>query len=176
MVEDRDTTPSTRDILHHKRPHKFCPYCGFRNEGDVDECEQCGKDISWIRMPEHTPTVSAPKQKPKSPPKKRRIFSNRAILLIILGIVLLIALIVVLVLVTGNGDSGDATRLVNAVCLEAPCGPGVPVPRLTSTMAFERRCIHSCCVPLPAPYSVSTPQSRALPARRTDALSASPYL
>ena len=128
MVEDRDKTESTRDILHHKRLHKFCPYCGFRNEGDVDECEQCGKDISWIRMPEHTPTVSAPRQKPKSPPRKRRIFSNRAILLIILGIVLLIALIVVLVLVTGNGDSGDATRLVNAVCLEAPCGPVVPGP------------------------------------------------
>lgn len=128
MPDDRDKTPSTQDILHKKRPHKFCPYCSSSNDGDVDECEQCGKDISWIRMPEDTPMVSAARQKPKSPPERRRIFNNRAILLIIIGIVLLIALIVVLVLVTGNGDSGDAIRLVNAVCLEAPCGPGVPVP------------------------------------------------
>ncbi len=126
MPDDRDKAPSTQDILDKKRPHKFCPYCSFSNDGDVDECEQCGKDISWIRMPEDTPMVSAPRQKPKSPHEKRRTFSNRVILLIIIG-VLLIALIVVLVLVTGNGDSGDATRLVNAVCLEAPCGPGVLV-------------------------------------------------
>jgi len=43
-------------------------------------------------------------------------------------------------------------------------------------VAFERRCIHTRCVPLPATYSPSTPQSRALPARRIDALGALPYL
>jgi hypothetical protein len=42
--------------------------------------------------------------------------------------------------------------------------------------AFEHRCIRSCCVALLAPYFSSTPQSRALLARRIDALGATPYL
>ena len=41
-----------------------------------------------------------------------------------------------------------------------------------NTAAFERRCIRSCCVALLAPYLLSTPHSRALPARRIDALGA----
>jgi hypothetical protein len=41
-----------------------------------------------------------------------------------------------------------------------------------NTPAFERRCIHAGRVPLPATYSASTPQSRALPARRIDTLGA----
>lgn len=124
MEKERDGEESTQEVLHRKRHHKICPYCGFRNDGDVDECEKCGKDISWIRIPEHTPIVTPPKQKPKSPPKKRRIFSNRTILLIIAGIVLLIALIVVLCLVTGNGGSGGATRLgVDVGLMETPAGP-----------------------------------------------------
>ncbi|MBU4241011.1 MAG: hypothetical protein KKE79_06525 [Actinobacteria bacterium] len=126
MVDDRDTTPSTRDILHQKRPHKFCPYCGFRNEGDVDICDQCGKDISWIRIPEHTPTVSAPKQKPKSPPKKERIFSNLTIILVILGILMLIALILVLTLTTGGGEGETPSRLGDVICqVGAPSGPAL---------------------------------------------------
>jgi hypothetical protein len=43
-------------------------------------------------------------------------------------------------------------------------------------VAFERRCIRSGCVALLAPYLLSTPQSRALPARRIDALDATPDL
>jgi hypothetical protein len=76
------------------------------------------------------------------------------------------------------------------------------VAHFINTAAFERRCIRSCCVvplmpgekygtgcqgypregissgsgALLAPYLFSTPQSRALPARRIDALGATPYL
>jgi hypothetical protein len=39
-------------------------------------------------------------------------------------------------------------------------------------VAFDRRCIRSCCVALLAPYLLSTPQSRALQERRIVALGA----
>jgi hypothetical protein len=76
------------------------------------------------------------------------------------------------------------------------------VAHFINMAAFERRCIRSSCVvphmpikeyrigcrgyprarissgsgALLAPYLLSTPQSRALPARRIDALGATPYL
>jgi len=53
--------------------------------------------------------------------------------------------------------------------------PRYLAPRFTNTVTFEHRCIHAGFVPLPATYSPSTPQSRALPARRPAALGVWPY-
>ena len=141
MADDNDMTPMARDLLEKQKiPHKFCPYCGFRNEGDVDECEQCGKDISWIRVPEHIPHVEAPEQKPKSPPKKERIFSNRTILLIILGIVVLVALILVLTLTTGGGNGETPSRLGDVVCrVAATPGQVTPVAAYSGEVASPIR-------------------------------------
>jgi hypothetical protein len=46
------------------------------------------------------------------------------------------------------------------------------VLQFINTVAFERRCIRSSFVALLAAYYSSTPQSRALLARRIDALGA----
>ncbi|MBN2167695.1 MAG: hypothetical protein JW738_00495 [Actinobacteria bacterium] len=116
MDNSKDSKREKEPVSIEHLPHKFCPNCGFRNEASMDACEQCGKDISWIRIPEPIPPSEIIKEKPRSEPEREPIFSMRAILVFLLIFLLLVALIAVMIVVgkskddeTGHpADSGDA--------------------------------------------------------------------
>ena len=74
-----------------KVPHKFCPYCGTRNEADADRCSNCGKDISWMKVPEPIPSQEPPYQHPRSMPEQKKIFTTRAIIVFALILLILLA-------------------------------------------------------------------------------------
>lgn len=105
-------------------PHKFCPNCGHRNDASLDVCEQCGKDISWIKVPEQTPIIHTPAQKPRSLPKGEPVFSRRAIIVAILIGLLLAGLIVAIVFLgrSKSKDSGmSVTDIMEASLLRQTC-------------------------------------------------------
>lgn len=77
-------------------PHKFCPYCGAKNEPYADNCANCGKDISWIEVPEPVPVSETPPEKPRPLPRQREPMSRRAL---IVGISIVVAILVVLLVV-----------------------------------------------------------------------------
>jgi uncharacterized membrane protein YvbJ len=98
---DEKLTEGAKQILRKtKVPRKFCPYCGNRNEADAQSCAACGKDISWMRVPEPVPYSEPPKQKPRSLPEQQKIFTPRVILVIALIVALLFGFVLVLLLVT----------------------------------------------------------------------------
>lgn len=111
MAEDSAGSESKGKI---KVPHKFCPYCGHRNAASVDQCEQCGKDIAWIKVHEPGPHTETPFKAPKPLPKQKEL-SRRMIFFLFLGIgLLLIIVLVILLLVMGKGKGADAAIVILA--------------------------------------------------------------
>jgi len=126
--EDSRMIPTGEKVMGRvHRPHKFCPYCGHRNEATADACENCGKDISWMRIPEHTPYPETPPTKPRSMPKQREPFRLRTVMIIILIILFVAALIALVVSVSRK--SGNAASQALALGL---CATGLLVPGVTS--------------------------------------------
>ncbi|MBN1288093.1 MAG: hypothetical protein JXA49_00455 [Actinobacteria bacterium] len=114
MDGNRGDSPKNDKLVSGERlPHKFCPYCGFRNEASMDSCVKCGKDISWIRIPEQIPSPEIIKEKPRSEPKRESIFSMRAILVFLLIFLLLVALIAVMI-IAGKSKSEETGCLMDA--------------------------------------------------------------
>lgn len=108
-MADRDErlTEEAKQLYRKTRvPHKFCAYCGARNEPDAQRCEECGKDISWMRVPEPIPYDQAPPEAPRELPKQQKVFTPRMLIVIGLIIVLLLAFVLVLVLAT-RGRSAE---------------------------------------------------------------------
>ncbi|MDD5447686.1 MAG: zinc ribbon domain-containing protein [Actinomycetota bacterium] len=81
-------------------PHKFCPYCGAKNEPRVDNCANCGKDISWIEIPEPVPTLETPPYKPEPLPPQREPLSRRALAIALSIVVVILAVLLVVLLLT----------------------------------------------------------------------------
>lgn len=110
MPEDRmgGMPPTARDAYEPKVrvPHKFCPYCGTRNPPDFDNCESCGKDISWIKVPEQTPHTVEPKVKRKPRPDEReKTVSRKTIVISLIVLLILIAVVLVIFLTMEPGKS-----------------------------------------------------------------------
>jgi len=104
-------------------PHKFCPYCGTKNEADADRCSNCGKDISWMKVPEPIPSQQPPYQPPRNMPEQQKIFTPKAIIIFALILLVLLALILVLVFTTGNKSKaeGVSTRLAGPAGCPGAC-------------------------------------------------------
>lgn len=99
-------SPSARQLYgEQKLPHKFCPFCGHRNEGTAERCEECGKDISWLVVPEQGVYPETPRDKPRTLPKSREPFSRRAILIVV-GVLLIIAIAIAIAVVMVSRSSG----------------------------------------------------------------------
>jgi ribosomal protein L40E len=117
--DDDNLTEEQKQLYRKTRvPHKFCPNCGTRNEASADTCSNCGKDISWMRVPEPVPYSEPPKQKPKSLPEQQKVFTPRVILVIAIIVALLFAFILVLILTT-RGKSAElypAALVVAGLC------------------------------------------------------------
>jgi ribosomal protein L40E len=99
MTDDEDCgmKEGTRELLEKSRiPHKFCPYCGTKNEGDAETCVNCDKDISWMKVPERRSAYEAPILKPRKMPKQREPFNWRQLIIVLLILLLVAALIVTL--------------------------------------------------------------------------------
>ena len=107
-----------------KVPHKFCPYCGTRNEADADRCSNCGKDISWMKVPEPIPSQEPPYQHPRSMPEQKKIFTTRAIIVFALILLILLALILVLVFTTTSKSKAEGVS--NRVAAPAGCPGSCP--------------------------------------------------
>lgn len=119
-------------------PRKFCPYCGNKNDASDDVCEKCGKDISWIKVPEQTPIIDTPVEKPRSLPKGQPVFTRRAVIVAILIILLLVGLVVAIVLLgrsPGNGSGADAATVMTASPTGYPALPAA-IPAV-GTMRLE---------------------------------------
>jgi ribosomal protein L32 len=126
--KEKELTPTAKRVYGKVRlPHKFCPYCGHRNEAGAEACENCGKDISWMRVPEPIPYAEAPKQKPKNLPKQRRTISGRALIVTVIIIAILIAVIIVLIVTLGTSKGAPAVGvgvILPAALVRARTGPG----------------------------------------------------
>lgn len=144
--EDEDNlTEGAKQLYRKKRvPHKFCPYCGHRNEPEAQVCAECGKDISWIKVPEPIPHEDKPFQRPRALPEQKKIFTWRAVLVFALIIVALAALVLVLILTTSKESKSFSVR---AVRVEETCATACP-PELVSGPAHCRGACHRGC-PLP---------------------------
>jgi ribosomal protein L40E len=114
MLEDfdDDLTEAQKQLYRKKKvPHKFCPNCGARNEAEADRCANCGKDISWMKVPESIPAQEAPKQKPRSMPEQRKpVFTWKAILIFIL-IILAVAALILVIYFTSGKSNGETRKL-----------------------------------------------------------------
>ncbi len=101
--DGRDLLPSTEKAYGGtKLPHKFCPYCGHRNEATAENCANCGKDISWMRVPEPSNPTYNPPVKPKPMGK---VFSRRTMVIIAIIIVLVVAAIVLAITLSNNNSN-----------------------------------------------------------------------
>jgi hypothetical protein len=107
MPEENDDnlTEAQKQLYRKKKvPHKFCPYCGHKNEAEADRCVNCGKDISWMKVPESVPYDEPPKQKPRSMPDQAQpVFTWKAILVFLL-ILILVAAIILIIYFTTKGS------------------------------------------------------------------------
>ena len=104
---DENLTEEQKQLYRKSRvPSKFCAYCGTKNNAEADRCASCGKDISWMRVPEPIPHDQAPPQAPRSLPKQDKVFTPKTVLVIALVLGLVLAFILILVLVTG-GESAE---------------------------------------------------------------------
>jgi predicted nucleic acid-binding Zn ribbon protein len=118
--EEPKLSPRARQVLGKTRvPHKFCPYCGTRNEASADVCENCGKNIAWIKVPEPTPYTETPKEEPRLLPEQRKPFNRRTIVIIL--IILALILIAVLILIFTIGRGKGATAAVPLAAAFVPC-------------------------------------------------------
>ena len=119
--EDEKLTEEAKQLLRKTHvPHKFCPNCGHRNEASAQDCANCGKDISWMRVPEPIPHSEPPKQKPRSLPEQQKIFTPRVILVIAIIVALLFAFVLVLLLVT-RGQSADVVSVSGVLAAVGLC-------------------------------------------------------
>ena len=121
--EDEKLTEEAKQLLRKTRvPHKFCPYCGTRNEANAQSCANCGKDISWMRIPEPIPYSEPPKEKPRSLPEQQKIFTPRVILVIAIIVALLFAFVLVILLVT-RGKSAELLPVSGVLMALGLCVP-----------------------------------------------------
>jgi predicted nucleic acid-binding Zn ribbon protein len=105
-------------------PHKFCPYCGHRNEANAEVCENCGKNIAWIKVPEPTPYTESPKEEPRLLPEQRKPFNRRTILIILIILALITIVILVLIFTVGRGKGATSIMHVATVSLPMVLSPG----------------------------------------------------
>lgn len=153
--QDEDKVTEEQKQLYRKTrvPHKFCPNCGTRNEASADTCVNCGKDISWMRVPEPVPYSEPPKQKPKSLPEQQKFFTPRVILVIVIIVALLVGLILVLLLTT----KGKSAELYPAALVVAGlCGPGTWRGRRPTGGRSTGRCARRRCATRSGRCSTST--------------------
>jgi ribosomal protein L40E len=129
MPDDKDDELSegTKQLYRKTRvPHKFCPYCGTRNEADAQQCGNCGKDISWMKVPEPIPSQELPYQPPRSLPEQQKVLTPKAIVVFCLILAVIAALIIILVLTTGKKSKASeiSVRQVTSTCegLSVPAG------------------------------------------------------
>jgi len=122
MEEEKKLTP-TGEKLYGKShlPKKICPYCGFRNDARADTCEECGKDISWIKVPELVPGVEEPELPSRPLPEQQKVFSTKQLIILVLILILLVAAILVLVFV-GKGKGAELGVYVgkNSLLMTSP--------------------------------------------------------
>lgn len=124
MPDDRELTGEQEQLYRKARvPHKFCPYCGTRNEAGADACVNCEKDISWMRIPEPVPYDTAPVKPPASLPEGERIFTFRTVIIFVLVLVLIAALVVILALVSSKSEKPESQVRV------ATLAPATGAPR-----------------------------------------------
>ncbi|PKQ27719.1 MAG: hypothetical protein CVT63_06530 [Candidatus Anoxymicrobium japonicum] len=100
MPEDsnEELTESAKQLYRKTHvPHKFCAYCGGRNEASADRCESCDKNISWMKIPESIPVEETPKQKPRNLPQQQKVFTPKAIVVFLLILLILAAIILALI-------------------------------------------------------------------------------
>lgn len=122
---DNDLTEAQKQLYRKKKvPKKFCPYCGTRNEPEVDRCASCGKDISWIKVPESLPLEERPFQPPRSlPEQKKPVFTWKAILVFVLVLLAIAALVLVIYFTTRDGKvEAGVGRRVATMSLPGPGG------------------------------------------------------
>lgn len=117
-----------------KIPYKFCPYCGAKNEGPVDECTKCGKDISWIRIPQPTARTETPEEKPRLLPKQKDPFRRRNIVILVI-LALLVITAVTIYLISRNGGSSSSVVEFYAMALMPLAGGLVAGPQVPGTGA-----------------------------------------
>ncbi|MBU1671249.1 MAG: hypothetical protein KKF41_05885 [Actinobacteria bacterium] len=134
MPDDKELTEEQEQLYRKARlPHKFCPYCGTRNEPDNDECVNCKKDISWMRIPEPAPYDTAPPKPPASLPKSQSIFTPRTIAIFVLIALLIAALVVILSLVSSRRAQESRVRLAAG----KPAAPVARAPRPAPGRGFR---------------------------------------
>ena len=125
--DDSDLTEGQKQLYRKtKVPHKFCPYCGTRNEADASRCSNCGKDISWMKVPEPIPAQEPPRQKPRSMPEQQKVFTPRAIIVFILILIIIAAVILIIVFTTKSKGATLNAVSVQAVQTSTCAGPGCP--------------------------------------------------
>ncbi len=96
-----------------KLPHKFCPYCGTRNEAQNENCENCGKDISWIKIPEPSvKTESLPVEKVKKPEKEKKPFSRKRVIFVIVAAITAVIIALLVIFLTSSKGSGFGLSLL----------------------------------------------------------------
>lgn len=110
-------SPTAQDAYQSKVrvPHKFCPYCGTRNSPDSGTCENCGKDISWIKVPDPSPYPVAPRTH-RPPELPERVFSRRALIIMLIILVIIAAAVLTLILVV---PGKSATAIPAALAMTA---------------------------------------------------------
>lgn len=119
MAKDEgDSRGGSQDIYKERVPHKFCPYCGARNEGNAEKCDSCGKDISWMKVPEKTMTVELPSTRPGKAPQPKRVFSLKAAIIALIIVLLLTALVLTLYFTTRGDDTDGSFIRGDAVAME----------------------------------------------------------
>jgi ribosomal protein L40E len=138
--EDENLTEEQKQLYRKIRvPHKFCPYCGTRNEADADRCANCGKDISWMRVPEPVPYSEPPKERPRSLPEQQKIFTPRVIIVIALIAALLFAFVLVIVLVTSGRSAQIHPAAVMAVGACLAYGSSIVMPAKSNRRNTRRQ-------------------------------------
>ncbi|MDD5747743.1 MAG: hypothetical protein PHP64_01605 [Actinomycetota bacterium] len=110
-MEEKDFTPTGEEFYGKKHlPKKICAYCGFRNDAHADNCENCGKDISWIKVPDVVPGVDEPPLPTAPLPEQRKAFTWKMVLIIALVLILIAALVIVLVVFSSSEKSESAIQ------------------------------------------------------------------
>ena len=121
---DKRLSPTAKRVYGKVRlPHKFCPYCGHRNEAGAEVCENCGKDISWMKVPEPVTYTEAPKEKPRELPTQRKSFSRKAIVWIIVIAAVLVAVILVLVFTVGSKGATAVPAVIGIASFSCEAWP-----------------------------------------------------